>query len=528
MTISQATPQPPPAPLPPPPLPTALLEMRGIRKSFTGVEVLHGVDLRLASGEVLALLGENGAGKSTLIKILNGDYSKDAGGILLLGQPVEFRSPRDAQRAGIRVIYQELNDAPDLSAAENVLLGHLPRKAGMFVDWPAARRHAHEVLSALNADFSPDWPMRRLSVGQRQVVEIAKALSDAGGTRARVLVMDEPTAALTNREVDVLFATIASLRQQGVGIIYISHRLEEVRRIAQRVMVLRDGNVAGVAFAEQVSRQEIVRMMVGRDVAHASARAAPLSTTPPPLAAASAPPALAVSHLSRARAFDDVTFHVNPGETVGMFGLLGAGHLDLNRALFGANPADSGRIDIHGTPVSIRSPRDAKRHGIGLVAEDRKVDAIVPAMSVADNLTLAHWSAVASNGVVSRERQLTRARDWIARLGIRLKSGPQQPIETLSGGNQQKVILARWLEAGVRVLLLNEPTRGVDVGARADIFALLDELRGKGLAVVVCSSDLEEVLEVSDRIFVFAKGRIVAEIDRAQATQELLLAAAAQ
>ncbi len=503
-----------------------LLEMRGIRKSFSGAEVLHGVDLVLHGGEVLALLGENGAGKSTLMKILHGDYSKDAGQIFLDGRPVEFRTPRDAQRAGVRVIYQELNDAPDLSAVENVLLGQLPRKSGMFprslmVDWPAARERAAEVLATLNADFPPDRAMNRLSVGQRQIVEIAKALS--ASPRARVLVMDEPTAALTPREVNVLFDTIASLRRQGVGIIYISHRLDEVERVAQRVMVLRDGDVAGVVGATEISRREIVVMMVGRDMEQDASNA----PAPPADDSAGTPRALEVTGLSRANAFHDVSFSVRPGEAVGLFGLLGAGHLAVTRAIFGADPADAGEIRINGSPVTIASPRHATGHGVGWLSEDRKTEGLVPAMSVADNLTLAHWPGVSSAGVLSRRRQDGRAKEWVGRMGVRLKSGVRQPIATLSGGNQQKVLLARWLEAGIRILLLNEPTRGVDVGARADIYALLDELRRKGLAVVVCSSDLEEVLAVSDRVLVFAKGRMVAQFDRHQADRVSVLAAAA-
>jgi ribose transport system ATP-binding protein len=503
-----------------------LLEMRQIRKSFSGTQVLHGVDLSLNSGEVLALLGENGAGKSTLMKILNGDYSKDDGQILLDGQPVEFRSPRDAQRFGIQVIYQELNDAADLSAAENVLLGHLPRRSQNFfgsllVDWNEARRRASSVLSSLNADFSPDRPMRDLTVGQRQVVEIAKALS--APIRARVLVMDEPTAALTPREVDVLFETIASLRRDGVGLIYISHRLDEVQRVAQRVMVLRDGIIAGVLGAHDVSRRDIVRMMVGREVNQVAKES--VSVAAEDLAERS--PALEVSSLSRAGDFQDISFSVKAGEVLGLFGLLGAGHLEVTRALFGVIPADSREIRIGGRAVSIRSPRDAKWHGVGLVSEDRKSEGIIPFMSVADNLMLANWPAVSRNGMVSRHQQFDKTRDWIRRLDVRLKSGVRQPIATLSGGNQQKVILARWLEAGVRVLLLNEPTRGVDVGARADIYSLLTELRGRGLAVVLCSSDLEEVLEVSDRVLVFAKGRMAGEFDRRTADRVSLLAAAA-
>ncbi|MEO6434814.1 MAG: ATP-binding cassette domain-containing protein, partial [Tepidisphaeraceae bacterium] len=295
--------------------------------------------------------------------------------------------------------------------------------------------------------------------------------------------------------------------------------------VAQRVMVLRDGTVAGVVGAAEVSRREIVSMMVGRDIERdekaARDEAVQRATDP-----ASTPPALEVSNLSRSRAFEGVSFAVHPGEAVGLFGLLGAGHLAVTRAIFGAEPADEGEIRIHGSLVSIASPRQAARRGIGLVAEDRKTDGLVPAMSVADNLVLSHWPGVASAGVVSLRRQQQKAKEWVGRMGVRLKSGVRQPIATLSGGNQQKVLLARWLEAGVRILLLNEPTRGVDVGARADIYALLDELRRKGLAVVVCSSDLEEVLEVSDRILVFAKGKLVAEFDRGQADQVGVLAAA--
>ena len=460
------------------------------------------------------------------MKILNGDYTKDSGEIRLDGDPVTFRSPRDAHRAGIRVIYQELNDAPDLSAGENVLLGQLPRKTmrfpgSVFVDWRAAKHKSADVLATLNADFSASRLMRRLSVGQRQVVEIAKALS--APTPARVLVMDEPTAALTPREVDVLFQTIASLRKQGVGIIYISHRLDEIRQVAQRVMVLRDGNVAGVLSASEASREQIVRLMVGRTIAQESTLA-----PSPQLPNSHDPAALEVINLSRHDAFEHISFDVRPGETIGLFGLLGSGHLEVNRALFGIKPADSGEIRLHGKPVELTSPRKAKRLGIGLVPEDRKVEAIVPQMAVADNLMFANWPAVATTGIVSRRRQMEKAKTWISRLRVHLKSGPTQPIATLSGGNQQKVILARWLEAGIRILLLNEPTRGVDVGARADIYALLAKLREEGLAVIVASSDLEEVLEVSDRIFVFAKVKIVATFDRNSATQESLLAAAAQ
>jgi ribose transport system ATP-binding protein len=506
--------------------------MRSIRKSFAGIEVLHGVDLTLHSGEVLALLGENGAGKSTLVKILNGDYTKDAGQIVLDGEAMDFSSPRDAQHAGIRVIYQELNDAADLSVTENVLLGQLPRKGNAFpfstmIDWNAARARANAVLASLKADFSMDWPMRRLSVGQRQIVEIAKALSAT--TKARVLVMDEPTAALTPREVEVLFKTIESLRAQGVGIIYISHRLDEVRQVAQRVMVLRDGNVAGVVDAD-APRREIVRMMVGRDVGPQGgglSSAEAVTGRELPQQNWGSRPALEVKQISLPRAFRNVSFTLRGGEILGMFGLLGAGHLQVTRALFGIRRLTSGEVFVQGRRARIDSPRSARRHGIGLVSEDRKMEAIVPMMSVADNLMYSHWPAVARGGVISLRNQTARAKGWVQKLGVRVKSGVQQPIATLSGGNQQKVILARWLEAGVKILLLNEPTRGVDVGARSDIYTVIDQLRRDGLAVIVCSSDLEEILEVSDRVLVFARGQIVSEFARSNATEENLLAAAA-
>jgi ribose transport system ATP-binding protein len=370
--------------------------------------------------------------------------------------------------------------------------------------------------------------MRRLSVGQRQIVEIAKALSSS--TRARVFVMDEPTAALTPREVDVLFQTIASLRAQGAGIIYISHRLDEVRQVAQRVQVLRDGNVIGVVPATEISRREIVQMMVGRDVDASSGganSAGAVSQEKPQQSWGRRVDALEVSNLSSKNVFKNVSFQLRPGETLGMFGLLGAGHLEVTRALFGIRAIDSGELRVHGQRVAIHSPRAAKRHGIGLVSEDRKVEGLVPAMSVADNLMFAHWPAVSAGGVLSKRKQARRAHDWVRKLGVRLKSGVYQPIATLSGGNQQKVILARWLEAGVKILLLNEPTRGVDVGARKDIYALLDELRHEGSAVIVCSSDLEEILEVSDRVLVFAKGKVVAEFSGDEADEVSLLAAAA-
>jgi ABC-type sugar transport system ATPase subunit len=491
--------------------------MQGIRKSFSGVEVLHGVDLTLYRGEVLALLGENGAGKSTLIKILNGDYSKDAGEILIDGNPVELKSPREAEHMGISVIYQELNYAPDLSVAENVLVGHLPHRRGplgwLVVDWGETYRRAEQVLAILKAEVNLRQPMRQLSVGKQQTVEIARALS----IRAKILVMDEPTAALTPHEVNLLFETIARLRDQGVAIIYISHRLDEVEQIAQRVMVLRDGNVAGTVQMNEVTRRDLVRMMVGRD----------LATIYPTRHGVKGDTALEVAHLTRQGAFTDVSCTVCDGEIVGLFGLLGAGHAEVIRSIFADEPATSGEIRMQGTLVQAKTPQDVKRLSIGFVPEDRKVDGLVLDMSVAENITIANWRNLSRYGVLRRKEARERAQHWADRLGIRAARGIQQEVRTLSGGNQQKAVLARWLEMGTRLLLLNEPTRGVDIGARADIYAVLEELREQGMALLLVSSDMDEVLSMSDRVLVFAKGRLVAEFEAAQASQERLLSAAA-
>lgn len=489
-----------------------LLQMRGIRKSFSGVEVLHGVDFSVQAGEVVALMGENGAGKSTLMKILGGDYTRDGGEILLDGQVVTFHSPRDAEGAGVRVIYQELNSAPDLSVAENVLMGHLPRR-GLIIDWPEAHRRTTEILATLKADISSRDLVGRLSVGKQQLVEIAKALSHR---ETRVLVMDEPTAALTSREVQLLFETIAQLKARGVAIVYISHRLDEVEEVADRVVVLRDGLAAGSVPMQQTSRGEIVRLMVGREV----------ETLYPARNSEPGAPVLEVSGLSRSHLFQDVSFSVRAGEIVGLYGLLGAGQMEVLRALFGSPPAASGQISVAGRAVRPTSPAQAKRDGIGFVSEDRKLEGLVLGMSVAQNLTLGNWNAVSRGGVFQPAREVDRAAHWTKTLGIRARSAAQT-VGTLSGGNQQKVVLARWIEAGTRVLLLAEPTRGVDVGARADIYAVLETLREQGLALVLVSTDMEETLALCDRILVMRHGRVTREFSRNTATQQSLLAAAA-
>lgn len=499
--------------------PTAILEMRDIEKSFFGIRVLKGVDFTLLGGEVHALLGENGAGKSTLIKILNGDYHKDGGRITLDGAPVDIISPHDAEVLGIRMIYQELHYAPDLSVAENLLLGHLPTKRGLLgrhVDWPEARRIARSTLAQLGIELDTQMLMRNLSAVERQIVQIAKALAG----QARILVMDEPTAALTPHEVQLLFGIIETLRSQGVAIIYISHRLDEIFQIAQRATVLRDGNLVGTLPVAGLTKQQLVTMMVGRDIGEGWVRQRSAG------AAAAGRPLLSVSGLSRRRAFHDISLSVHAGEIVGVFGLLGAGHTHLTRAIFGAEPIDSGAISVDGHIVDIYSPRDALRHDLGLVPADRKVEGLILDRSVMENVTLSNWRRVARAGFFRPQVERADTEHWIDRLGIRMVGGMDVKVRYLSGGNQQKALLARWLEAGVKVLLLNEPTWGVDVGARFDIYDLLEDLAQEGLAILLVSSDIQEVLAVSHRILTIYHGRITAEFAQTEATQEKLLHAA--
>jgi ribose transport system ATP-binding protein len=504
-------------------MPVPLLQMQGIEKSFFGVRVLKGVDFDLHAGEVHALLGENGAGKSTLIKILNGDYRRDGGRILLDGQDAAIDSPRAAERLGIRMIYQELHYAPELSVTENLLLGHLPPRSGglgrQLVDWKQAHAVAQQSLNMLDVTLDPRTPMRKLSAVEREIVEIAKALT----AKARILVMDEPTAALTPHEVDRLFGIVRALRNQGVAIIYISHRLDEIFQIAQRATVLRDGALVGTHSVTGLQKQELVRMMVGRDIGEGWARS---TAAAPPPAARSTQPILEVAGLTQQRAFYDVSLQVHAGEIVGVFGLLGAGHVHLTRSIYGAEPSDGGTIRVDGRTVSIRSPRDGRRSGIGLVPVDRKVQGLVLDRSVKENITLSNWGALAAGGFFRRKEETAHVAGWIDRLGIRMPGGMDVRTRLLSGGNQQKVVLARWMEAGVKVLLLNEPTWGVDIGARFDIYEQLESLARAGLAILMVSSDIQEVLAVSHRILTIYRGRLTAEFAQAEATQEKLLHAA--
>ena len=497
---------------------TALLRMTGIGKRFPGVVALDGVGLELARGEVLALLGENGAGKSTLLKILSGAQTPDSGTIVLEGEPVTFAEPHEAQRAGIVTIYQEFNLIPTLSVAENIMIGREAGSAGL-VNWPATMRAAREALDRLGLRIEPRRLVRDLSVADQQMVEIARALS----MEARLIVMDEPTAALSAAEVRRLLDLVRVLKGRGIGVIYVTHRLDEVMAACDRATVLRDGRLVGTVPIAEASVDRLIRMMVGRDLGAFAAV--------PGGAARPGPPALHVTGLStdaggldpHATVVTDISIAVQPGEILGIAGLVGAGRTELVRAIFGADPRSAGEVQVDDRRVDIRTPADAIAAGIGLVPEDRKQQGLFLTLAVRANLAVAAMARLkAPFGYVSD----TWERDLVDRfrgaLGIRLAS-PDQAIANLSGGNQQKVVLARWLALKPRILIVDEPTRGIDVAAKAEVHGLLARLARDGIAVIVISSELQEVLALADRIVTLCEGRLTGELSRAEATEEGLM-----
>jgi len=502
--------------------------MRGIRKTFPGVVALDGVDLTLERGAVHMLLGENGAGKSTLMKVLSGAYRKDAGEIRVNGQPVRIDDPRDALALGIRVIYQELQLVEQLSVAENVFLGALPTRRAGLVDWTALHAAASRLMTDLGMSIDPLTRVSRLGLAHRQMVEIAKALAASAEATANqgafaeasayqgvtVLVMDEPTSALTSREVDQLFALIERLASRGVAIVYITHRLDEVFRIGRSVTVLRDGRHVTTRAIDEVTVAELVRLMANRDVAeHFPKVRAPLGTE-----------LLRVEHLTRRGVLSDISFSVHAGEVVGIAGLLGAGRTELARALFGADAFDEGNVFVEGKPVRIDGPADAIACGIGLLPEDRKADGLVGALTMARNMALPHGSRVARFGVIGPTSEDDLAKPIAAEL--RVRATPTQSVRLLSGGNQQKVVLGKWLAGDVRVYIFDEPTRGIDVGSKVEIYRLMNRLTARGAGILMISSELPELLGMSDRILVMHRGRIQADIDAREATEERVLTAA--
>ncbi len=485
-----------------------LLTMRGIRKLYPGVLALDDVSFDLQAGEVHALVGENGAGKSTLIKILAGAEAPDAGEILLDGQPCSFTGPLEAIAAGISVIYQELNLVPSMTVEENIFLGREPANALGFVNWRELRRGAVELLAPLKARIDPQAPVESLSVAHQQMVEIAKALS----VEARVIAMDEPTATLTEHEIAHLFALIRSLQERGVGVIYISHRLDEVDQVADRVTVLRDGRLVGTDRREALDRDEIIRRMVGRSLTRQiPKRPAPVGEV-----------ALAARHLTRHGVLHQVSFEVRAGEVVGLAGLVGAGRTEVARAIFGADPLDDGEVWINGRPVRIRHPADAVREGLALVTEDRKGQGLILGMAVRENTSLANLAAVSRRGFIQLGRESAAAGQLARELDIRTPS-IEQAVRHLSGGNQQKVVLAKWLFTQARVLLFDEPTRGIDVGAKTEIYELMNGLAERGVAILMISSELEEILGMSDRVLVMHEGRLAGELSREEATPEAVM-----
>jgi len=477
------------------------LELRGLSKRFGGVLALDNVDFDLQSGEIHALLGENGAGKSTLIKVLGGIHAPDAGTLRIDGKPAHVRSVADADRYGIRVIHQELSLAPNLSVAENVYLAREPTRWGL-IRRGTMFRQAEALVRRLGLEEIRDVraTVATLSVAHQQLVEIARALS----SQARILVLDEPTSALSRAETEALFATLRRLRSQDVGIIYISHRLEEILRLADRITVLRDGRSIGTQSASQVSQHELVRWMVGREIVDHYRR---------PRSAAQET-ALEVRHLSNRRVHD-VSFRLHYGEVLGIAGLVGAGRSELARALYGVDPIEGGEILVDGKPVRIARPRDALRAGIVLVPEDRKLQGLVMSHSMAFNTALpwvADWIRLGTPDWRTRRAIVRRA---IESFNIKV-ADVEQPLDSLSGGNQQKVLVGRWMEHRPKILILDEPTRGVDVGAREEMFAIVGSLVESGMAVLLISSDLAEVLNVSHRVALYRDGRIL-QIAPAQA-----------
>ena len=488
-----------------------ILDMRQIQKTFPGVVALDHVDFELRKGEVHVLLGENGAGKSTLVKILSGAYQKTDGRIFLNGGEVHIKNPRHARELGIGIIYQELNLVPHLSAAENIFLGREPVRASGVIDRKEMVRAAQEILDTLGVDIPSRLPVKDLGVAQKQMVEVAKALS----LDARILIMDEPTSALTVHEIKELFATIRRLKRKGVSIVYISHRLEELFEIGDRVTVLRDGKKIGTQAVRDVTRSGLIRMMVDRE----------LTEQYPKRKCRRGPEVLRVEGLTREGVLHQIGFSLHAGEVLGISGLLGSGRTELARALFGADRIDSGKIFIRGRLQNVRSPRHAIRTGIGLLAEDRKTQGLVLNLSVKDNICLPNLNRFSKLGVLSTKKEIAAVQPYIRELRIKT-SDPRQKAVTLSGGNQQKVVMSKWLLSKADILIFDEPTRGIDVGSKVEIYQWMNRLTAEGAAVIMVSSELPEILGMSDRILVMRQGRIVDEMTREKATPEKILQSA--
>ena len=487
-----------------------LVELRNVRKSYGGVAVLRGAHLRVEAGEILGLVGENGAGKSTLMKILGGEVRRDEGQVDWLGAPAKLDSRAEAERLGITMIHQELNLAPHLSVAENIFLGHEPKHQMVpgIVDRARETSDARESLEELGFDLDPRTPVRFLSQARRQLVEIARAVVRA----RRLVIMDEPTSSLSAREVEELFRVVRQLKARGTAIIFVTHRLEELANVADRVTVLRDGETVHEGPMPRADFNQVIRAMVGRE----------LKDFYPRRAAKRTPLTFELQHLSRPPDFEDVSFALRGGEIVGLTGLVGAGRTELTAAIFGAAPARAGRILINGKEVSIRSPRDAIGSGMVLLTEDRKRTGLALNLPVRHNMTLANLRALLRHGCLDLKKEERVARDLCDRVRLRLASTAQK-LERLSGGNQQKVVVAKWLFRQARLFIFDEPTRGIDVGAKTEIYRLMNELAESGAAILMISSELPEILGMTDRVLIMRNGQLVKELVTATTTQEEIM-----
>lgn len=487
----------------------AILKMQGITKRFPGVLALDHVNITLNKGEILALVGENGAGKSTLLKILSGAYTKDEGTIEYQGQVLEDYTPKEAIDMGISIIYQELDNYGSLSVTENILVNAMPRKNGKFgpIDWNAAQKKAREIIGQITDEIEVDAPVASLTAAQQQLVEIAKAMS----RNMKILVMDEPTSALNRVETEQLLKIVKDLSSRGISIIYISHRMDEIFTLSDRIQVMRDGKSVGCFLTKEVNEEIIVREMVGRT----------LDSMYPHVPQKPGECILKVEHLTCGKA-KDVSFQLYRGEILGFFGLMGAGRTSVVRGLFGDSYVREGKIEINGTALKTQSPQDAIRHKIAYVPNERKIEGLMLSESVRSNISISVIGRLMKHLKIDSKKEHQMSDKWIKRLGIRTPSGETR-VETLSGGNQQKVVIARWLETAPDILILNDPTRGIDVGAKAEIYSLMEDLCKQGMGIIMISSELQETLSMSDRILVMSEGRMTGEVAREEATQENLM-----
>lgn len=489
-----------------------ILSMKGITKSFSGVAALKNAALDLKAGEVVALMGENGAGKSTLMKILTGIYSKDSGEIQYMGQEVCFKGPAESEEAGISIVHQELNMMNDLTVAQNLFIGR-EEMNGFLIDDKKMNEKARELFKVLKIDINPAEKIGNLTVGKQQMVEIAKAIS----SKAKVIIFDEPTAALTDSEIEELFKVIRDLKKQGTGMVYISHRMDEINVISDRVIVMRDGEYVGTLITKECCKDDIIKLMVGRAIFGEPKIASNV--------AKDAPVVLKCENLNRGKAVKDVSFELRKGEILGFSGLMGAGRTEVARLIFGADKKDSGKIFINGKEVTIHTPQDAVAHGIGYLSEDRKRYGLIVDKSVEENTVISSLNDFVKGIFIDKAKSKEVSRKYVESLKTKTPS-VSQLVKKLSGGNQQKVVIAKWLVRNSDILIFDEPTRGIDVGAKSEIYALMERLAKEGKSIIMISSELPEVLRMSDRVIVMCEGRITGILDIAEANQEVIMQSA--